>query len=424
MKFSAALDVDVVALEAADEVTVMLELQAPATAPADSERPASALQVVLDRSGSMSGPPLAGAQRALAAIVAQLDPTDVFGVVAFDDSATVVAPAGPLTDKQRTVAAIDAVMPGGCTDLSSGYLRGLQELRRATADAGTRGGTVLVISDGHINSGIRDHDEFASIAAKAAADGIVTSTLGYGRGYDESLLEAITRAGNGNHSFADDPDAAGAAIGAEVAGLLSKSAQAVTLTVRYVEQVGELSLYNDLPAHQTANGEVMIELGDLYADEQRKLLLRMSVDGLAALGLNQLATLELRYVETATLTEHTVTLPISVNVVPGDELGDRIPDPVVRSERLYQEGQQAKLEASRAYESGDLAAGAAHLARSRASYVDAMSAAPAAAAEDLAAEIALVDELGSDATVLGAGYVSKRSRDSYHEGNRKRGRRG
>lgn len=76
--------------------------------------------------------------------------------------------------------------------------------------------------------------------------------------------------------------------------------------MRYVEQVGELALYNDLPAHQIGNGEVMIELGDLYADEQRKLLLRMKVDGLAALGLTRLATLELRYVETATLTEHTV----------------------------------------------------------------------------------------------------------------------
>ncbi len=78
MQFSAALDVDVVALEAADEVTVMLDLQAPAAAPADSARPPTALQIVLDRSGSMSGPPLAGTQQALAGVVAQLDPKDVF----------------------------------------------------------------------------------------------------------------------------------------------------------------------------------------------------------------------------------------------------------------------------------------------------------------------------------------------------------
>ncbi|MEP9415774.1 VWA domain-containing protein [Gordonia sp. VNQ95] len=422
MKFSAALDVDVVAHETADEVTVMLELQAPAAPAADAPRPPTALQIVLDRSGSMSGPPLEGAQKALTSVVAQLDPKDVFGVVAFDDAAMVVVPAAPLADKQRAVDAIGAVTPGGCTDLSSGYLRGLQDLRRAAGVAGISGGTVLVISDGHINRGIRDHDEFASIAAKAAAEGIVTSTLGYGRGYDESLLEVITRAGNGNHTFADDPDAAGVAIGTEVQGLLSKSAQAVTLTVRYVEQVGELSLYNDLPANQTADGEVMIELGDLYADEGRKLLLRMGVTGLAALGLAQIATLELRWVQTATLTEHTVALPISVNAVPGDELGDRIPDPTVQSEKLYQEGQQAKLEASRAYESGDTAAGLEYLARSRASFLDAMDVAGAPPVVGAADEIAFLDQLEAEVSTLGAGYASKRSRDSYQQSNRKRGR--
>lgn len=421
MKLSAALDVEVVAHEAADEVTVLLELQAPA-APGTDRAP-TALQVVLDRSGSMSGPPLEGARAALAGVVAQLDPSDVFGVVTFDDSAQVVVPAATLADKQRATDAITAITPGGCTDLSSGYLRGLQELRRATTAAGIRGGTVLVISDGHVNRGIQDLDEFASITAKAAADGIVTSTLGYGRGYDETLLSAIARSGNGNHVFVDDPDAAGGAIAGEVEGLLAKSAQAVTLTVRFVPQVQELSVYNDLPAHQTADGEVMIELGDLYAFEERKLLLRMKVDGLAALGLAQIATLELRYVETATLTEHTVSLPISVNVVPGDELGDRVPDPEVQSERLYQEGQAAKLEASQAYEVGDLDAGLASMRASR----DRLQAASALAMpEDRAAidaELTMIEELSVEAPITGAIYASKATRDSYHLGNRKRGRR-
>ena len=420
MKFTAALDVDVVAHESADEVTVLLEIVAPEGKVTD--RAPAALQVVLDRSGSMSGPPLAGAQRALAGVIGQLDPRDVFGVVTFDDDALVVLPAAPLADKARAVDAVGSIVPGGCTDLSSGYLRGLQELRRATASAGIRGGTVLVISDGHVNRGIRDLDEFASITAKAAADGIITSTLGYGRGYDETLLSAIARSGNGNHVFADDPDAAGAAIAGEVDGLLSKSAQAVTLTVRYIQKVTELSLYNDLPAHQIGDGEVMIELGDLYAAEARKLLLRMKVDALASLGLAQLAMLELRYVQTATLTEHTVTLPISVNVVPGDELGTRVPDPTVVSEKLYQEGQADKLRASRAYEAGDLGAGNALLATASSKIRSAMMAAPAADHAAFDDELSMIDGLSAQAVTAGSAYASKMSRDSYHAGNRKRGR--
>lgn len=421
MKLSAALDVEVVAHEAADEVTVLLELQAPAGPVTD--RTPTAFQVVLDRSGSMSGAPVAGARKALTSVVAQLDPTDVFGLVTFDDSADVVVPAGPLTDKQRATDAVARIDAGGLTDLSSGYLRALQELRRGTTAAGIRGGTVLIVSDGHVNQGIQDVDALAGVTAKAAADGIVTSTLGYGRGYDETLLSAMAKAGNGNHIFADDPDAAGAAIAGEVDGLLAKSAQAVTLTVFFVPQVQKLALYNDVPVHQIAERELMIELGDLHALEQRKLLLQMKVDGLAALGVTQVADLELRYVETATLTEHMVTLPISVNVVPGDELGDRIPDPKVQSEKLYQEGQAEKLRASQAFERGDIEGGESALGVARARLTEAASFCPPEDREAIDGEVGALDALAADVRTTGAGYVSKTTRDSYHLANRKRGRR-
>ena len=246
MKINALLDVNLVAHEAEDEVAVLLELEAPA-ALADLTRVPTSLQVVLDRSGSMFGPPLEGAKKALIALVQRLEPTDNFGVVTFDDSAQIVVPAGPLTDKADVIARIAAIQSGGSTDLGAGYLRGLQELRRVAGDR-ANGGTVLVISDGHVNQGIRDVDQFASLTTKAYGGGVVTSTLGYGQGYDETLLAAIARSGSGNHVFADNPDAAGAAIAAEVDGLLNKVVQAASLTVTVEPAVEMLRLYNDLPA--------------------------------------------------------------------------------------------------------------------------------------------------------------------------------
>jgi len=154
MKINALLDVNVVAHETDDEVAVLLEIEAPEAA-ADVARPQASLQIVLDRSGSMSGAPLEGAKKALAALVRRLDPTDNFGLVTFDDSAQVVVPAGPLTDKEGVLALIEGVYTGGMTDLSTGYLRGLRELRRVDGN----GGTVLVISDGHVNGGIQDVDQ-------------------------------------------------------------------------------------------------------------------------------------------------------------------------------------------------------------------------------------------------------------------------
>jgi Ca-activated chloride channel homolog len=424
MKFTAMLDVNVVAHETDDEVNLLLELEAPAAPDAGQQRAANTLQVVLDRSGSMAGGPLQGAVDALVEVVAKLDSRDRFGVVVFDDTAEVVVPCAPLSDKEQVVNALRSISSGGTTDLGGGYLRGLQELRRAagSSDAPT-GGTLLVISDGHVNSGLTDPDRFAQLAAKAQTVGVVTSTLGYGLGYDESLLTAIARSGAGNHEFAQDPDAAGAAIAAEVDGLLSKVVQAATLTVRFSSDVAMVRLYNELPTYQLDDGAVVVELGDLYAEETRKLLLRFRVPAMAALGLAQVASLELRYVEVPALIEQTVILPVTVNVVPGDEAAGRIADPVVRSELLYQEAQLSKREASEAFERGELEAGKELLQAATSQLSSAASIAPALYRPDIAREVDEIASMYRDVDQVGTNHMSKRSRASYYRESTKRGRR-
>lgn len=420
MKINALLDVNVVAHEAEDEVAVLLELEAPTAVP-DARRPQASLQVVLDRSGSMYGAPLEGAKKALVALVRRLEPTDNFGLVAFDDSAQVVVPAAPLTDKERVIAQIEAVRPGGSTDLSAGYLRGLREIRRVAR----HGGTVLVISDGHVNAGICDVDDFDSITSKAYADGIVTSTLGYGDGYDETLLSAIARSGSGNHVFADNPDAAGAAIAGEVDGLLNKVVQALALTVTFEPSVEFLRLYNDLPAQRIGPDRVMIELGDLFSAEARKLLLKLKVPALASLGLARVANLDLAYVELPGLVEQAVSLPITVNVVPGDEAAGRVPHPTVRSELLFQEAQAVKRQASEAFERGEFEEGQRLIGETKARLSASLQVAPPPLRPEISAEIEEVDrmeQMSGDLGPVSGSLMSKMARDSYHRMNRKRGR--
>ena len=57
--------------------------------------------------------------------------------------------------------------------------------------------------------------------------------------------------------------------------------------------------------------------------------------------------------ELPSLTNHTVAIPLHVNVVPGDQAAGRIPDAVVRTKLLYQRVQQAKRRASSHLSSGD-----------------------------------------------------------------------
>jgi hypothetical protein len=57
MQFTAQLDVDVVALEAEDEVTCLVSLTAPVPEEI-ADRPGETLIAVVDRSGSMQGGPI------------------------------------------------------------------------------------------------------------------------------------------------------------------------------------------------------------------------------------------------------------------------------------------------------------------------------------------------------------------------------
>jgi Ca-activated chloride channel family protein len=411
MKLNAHMDVDLVAVEQDDEVTVLLELAAPAER-RDAPRAPAAVQVVLDRSGSMEGERLDAARAALAELVERLDPADRFGVVVFDDDVDVVVPAGPVVDKAALRASVLAVGPGGCTNLSGGLLRGLQEARRV---AGSAGATMLLVSDGHANAGVVDPDALAGVAAAARKHGVTTSTVGIGLGYDETLLAAIAAGGQGSHAFALDGDGAGAVVAGEVAGLLSKTVQAASLIVRPRGSVETVTLFNDLPSSAVENG-VLIGLGDLWAGETRKLVLSFAVPAMAGLGLAEIASLELRYVTVPGFTEETITLPLAVNVVPGDQAAGRVRDPKVQTERLFQQAQDAKRRAADALSRGD--SGGALAAYAAAG--SALAAAPAAA--ELREEAAILSELADHVVAGDAAVAAKRSRAEHARKGRQRGR--
>ncbi len=282
MHLSTLLDCDLVAVEQTDELTLLVELTAPTPTNRTKRQPAT-LQVVLDRSGSMGGDRLEGAKTALLGLVDRLNPSDNLGVVAFDNAVQIVVPAGPLTNKAAVKAAIAAIEAGGSTDLSAGYLRGLQEAQRV---AGPTGDTVLLISDGHANAGVTDADQLSSVAAQAKAKGVTTSTLGFGLGYDERLLAALARGGAGNELFAEEADSAVAKISGEVDSLLDQVAQAASLRLTWSQYVAGIDVLNDLTMIGLPDG-AMLELGSFYAGETRRLLITLKIPSITRSALRR-----------------------------------------------------------------------------------------------------------------------------------------
>ncbi len=418
MKLSSRLDCDLVAVENADQLTLLVELTAPEPTGPGNDRPAATLQIVLDRSGSMAGDRLEGAITALLALVDRLDPRDNLGVVAFDNQVQVVVPAGPLTDKAAVKRAIRQIQPGGSTDLSGGYLRGLQEARRV---AGPSGATVLLISDGHANAGITDPAQLGKVAVDAQSKRITTSTLGFGLGYDVTLLAALAQGGAGNELFAEQADTATALIAGEVEGLLEQVAQAASLRVTLSPHVTSAVVLNDLSVAPLADG-LLLELGSFYAGETRRLVLTLDIPGIAALGLAEVATLELTYVGLADLVQHTLTMPVHVNVVPGDQAAGRVPDAEVRSEALFQRAQQVKKESSRLLSEGRVAEARGLMqttSRTLRSHLDTV---PEGMFGEFVAEADLFDALADEATV-DASRAARASSFDMARKSRSRGRR-
>jgi len=348
MDLNAKLDFNVVAVDQGEMVNLLLEIAAPGLEGGRRRDPAR-LQVVLDRSGSMAGGQLVTALQAIDSLIGRLGPDDVFGLVVFDDHVDVAVPSGPVRDGSAIRQVLHQIYPGRTTNLSGGLLRGIQECART---AGDRASTLVLLSDGHANRGVTDHRQLADFAAGAGGDRITISTIGIGAGYDEDLLEAISRGASGNSHFAENGDEAGAHLASEVEGLLEQVAQAVSLTVRPEGSVSQVRLFNDLSVSQI-DGGFMVELGELVADENRKLLFEIDVPDIATLGPAQVCEIELRWVDTATMESKLATIPVNVNVVPGDQAAGRVRDAEVETELTFQTVQRAKQQATDDIARGD-----------------------------------------------------------------------
>jgi Ca-activated chloride channel family protein len=110
--------------------------------------------------------------------------------------------------------------------------------------------------------------------------------------------------------------------GAEVGCLRDQVAQAVSLVVRPADSVPAFTLWEDLPVCGVDDG-VMIELGDFYAGERRRIALGFQVPGMAELGAAGICELELRWSELPSMMGKVATLAVNANVALGAELTER-----------------------------------------------------------------------------------------------------
>jgi Ca-activated chloride channel homolog len=416
MEAKVRLDHELLAVETDNAVHVMLELTAP-PAPEGRPRPPLHLALVIDRSGSMGGRKIEVTRGCAAFLARRLSPTDELAIMTFDDVVELAAPLGPVGDGHALLGAIRGIEARGSTNLSGGWLKGMESVRKAPAGEPRK---VLLLTDGLANVGVTDPAALTQMTGQAAADGVGTTTIGFGEDFSEELLTVMADAGRGNAHFAATPDDAPGIFAQEFEGLVSLVAQNVSVEVRPSEQVELLGVLNDYPAVAVAGG-VQIQMGDAYGGERRRVVLEMHVPSVASLGVATVADLVVRYVSVGQeIAMHELTVPVVVNLVSSDEAAASGEDREVVEEVVVLMTARAQEEARKAAESGDvdkarmvLGAAAARL-RSMA--------AGSARAEELMEQ---ADQMELHDSSLAAGPMSAMTKKQmlYDSMMRKRGRR-
>jgi Ca-activated chloride channel family protein len=324
--------------------------------PSDDRRPLD-ICLVLDRSGSMGGEKLAAARSAAAQLVRRLAPSDVASVVAFDQEVSVIAE--PATGGQQADLAqrIERIASGGSTNLSGGWLRGREFVARGLGTPGVH--RIMLLTDGQANVGIQDPDTLVGMCTQARAQGISTTTIGFGADYDEHLLRAMAEAGGGNTFYIESADQASAIFNDELEGLFGLSAQNLTVSVAPAPSVTLAAVHHDYPRTSDANGVARLDLGDLYAREPRALLCEFLVSDIAGQDDVAVATLIVTAdVITPEGIEHrTIELPITVSLADGPSVNAE-----VQRELLLLQSARARMDALRAQQEGDFSGAHARLA--------------------------------------------------------------
>ncbi len=418
MQASIRLEHHLLAVEAEHRVHAMLELVAP-PAPEGRERPPLYLALVIDRSGSMAGPKLETTKECAAYLVRRLAPTDELALVTYDDEVQLLSPLVAVGDAgPGLLGVIGGIFPGGSTNLSGGWLKGMEALRGGDG-AGPR--KFLLLTDGLANVGITDPAALVQMTANAAGAGVGTTTIGFGADFAEELLTQMADAGGGNAHYAPTPDQAPAIFAQEFEGLVSLVAQNVSAEIRPSQEVAMLGVLNEYPAVQVPGG-VQVQLGDAYAEERRRVVFELHIPEVASLGVAKVADVVLRYVSVGEeIAQHEVTLPITVNMVSADEAKTALADQDVVEEVLILKAARAQEEARKKADAGDFEA-AQSLLRDASEQLRAMAPQSKRADELLAQAAAfdrtmpLMSEIGFNPT------VSKDMHYGTHQTRRKRQR--
>jgi len=198
----------------------------------EEQRPA-VLTFLVDTSGSMDKPDRIGLiKKSLRFLVDELGPRDRVAIVQYGSEARLVLDHTVASEKQKILAAIDALQCGGSTNLEKGMRRAYEFAARAFTGGGEN--RVLLLSDGVANLGTSSADDILKDIERFRHQGITCSVFGFGMGtYNDVMLETLANKGDGTYTFIDSEEEARRIFVDDLAATLNTIAADVKIQVEF-----------------------------------------------------------------------------------------------------------------------------------------------------------------------------------------------
>jgi hypothetical protein len=285
------------------DFTVLIHLKAPfgggrtnnqANSPIVTQHRAPVdLVTVLDVSGSMAGTKLALLKRAMGFVIQNLGPADRLSVIAFSSTARRVFPLRRMSDtgKQEALLAVNLLVSNGGTNIAEGLRKGAKVMidRKWKNPVSS----IILLSDGQdtytvispVGSGPKnDYSSLLPFSMHRSNNGmtahIPVHAFGFGADHDAVSMHSISENSGGTFSFIEAECAIQDAFAQCIGGLLSVVVQELKLEIECVNpnlKLGSIKAGSYKTSLATDGKSGFIEVGDLYAEEERDFLVILDV---------------------------------------------------------------------------------------------------------------------------------------------------